>query len=157
MGLLILHGVLRLDQFWPLGSSDADTSKVKPTRFTYDDAPTTIFDGATVEGRGFSVPVTDRSGEVTVRYQGIDAPELHFQPRASRRSNGRRQDYRQYTGESATVALYRQLNSIAGPRDAVECEVRTRVDHPNDVLRRLRPLHWRHVDRRPRREPLANE
>ncbi len=32
MGLLILHGVLRLDQFWPLGSSDADTSKVKPTR-----------------------------------------------------------------------------------------------------------------------------
>src|SRR5262245_18535537 len=79
MGLLILHGVLRLDQFWPMGSSDADTSKVKAERFTYDGARTNVFDGATVEGRGLRVPVVDRNGEVTVRYQGIagDIRVLH--------------------------------------------------------------------------------
>jgi endonuclease YncB( thermonuclease family) len=131
MGLLVLHGVMRLDQFWPKGSSDADTSKVKPTRFTYDGVRTTVFDGAVVEGMGVRVPVMDRNGEVTVRYQGIDAPELHYQPRSS---NGRRLDFRQYMGESATVALHRQLQSIAGKLDTITCEVRTQVDHPNEVF-----------------------
>jgi hypothetical protein len=36
MGLSILHGVMPVDQFCPHGSSDADTSNVKPTRFAYD-------------------------------------------------------------------------------------------------------------------------
>jgi len=45
--LLILHGVMRLEQFWPRGSSDADTNKVKPVRYTYAGSPTRVFEGGT--------------------------------------------------------------------------------------------------------------
>ena len=51
MGMLTVYGSIRLAQFWPNGSSDADTCKVKPFRFEYEGSPTTTFDGEDVESR----------------------------------------------------------------------------------------------------------
>src|SRR5260370_32401006 len=43
-------------------------------------------------------------------------------------------DYREYAGESATVALHDHILSLAGARDSIACEVRTLVERPNDVF-----------------------
>ncbi len=134
MGLLTVYGLIELDQFWPIGQSDADTTKVKARRFVYQNRRTKIFHGAAVHAMGRSRLVIDRKGHLTVRYQGIDAPELHFQPRSPRRRSARDCDFRQYAGESATMALRAYLQEIAGKAGDLACEVRTRVEHPDDVF-----------------------
>src|SRR5438093_2853289 len=91
MGLLIINGVLRVKQFWPEGRSDADTANVdlaaKNTFVFVNDAgqraPTHAFDNAESVGqRRTPVIKTNKSGarKVTIRLQGLDAPELHFTP-----------------------------------------------------------------------------
>src|SRR5262245_15818016 len=95
MGLLIVSGVLRVKQFWPEGRSDADTATViiavqgKKSFVFVDDAgrrrPTNAFENAEVIGQyGRSVVIKRRKSSavrtVTVRLQGLDAPELHYQP-----------------------------------------------------------------------------
>lgn len=92
IGLLRVSGTIQLDQFWPSGSADADTAKilvdVGPGAFRFRAAPggtfgnTRAFDNATVVGRGRRPAI--RNGQVTVRLQGIDAPELHYRPTSHR-------------------------------------------------------------------------
>src|SRR5215472_2529318 len=83
-GLLEVKGTLDVAQFWPTGGSDADTVNlgVKSPSFRFsatgkdsDLKPTTVFDNARVKGQKHPVGY---GNEVTIRLQGIDAPELHF-------------------------------------------------------------------------------
>src|SRR5229473_413427 len=89
-GLLEVSGTIDLVQFWPGGESDADTVKVLlsgANAFKFRAQPgapskvTHAFDGATVKGK-VSKPTVDKQGRITIRLQGIDAPELHYRPTA---------------------------------------------------------------------------
>lgn len=150
-GMLELDGSLELDQYWPIRGSDADTTKVKVSitggfRFRpHPDAPftaTRAFEGAKV--RGFANYDAIVNNSVTVRLQGIDAPELHYRPAAAIAKRVDRtaeqhaaylewnHDYRQRLAETATVALAEFLAKLGpGP---LPCTVRTAVDEPGDVF-----------------------
>jgi len=153
-GLLEVTGTIDLAQFWPAGESDADTVKVYVAsnggafRFRpHPGAPskiTTAFEnGATVRGKT-NKPAVDNQHRITIRLQGIDAPELHYRPvaptlngkkiAAKQRSafNGANGDFRQHLGETATIELHTFLSAVsAGP---IACVVRTAVDQPSDVF-----------------------
>jgi endonuclease YncB( thermonuclease family) len=145
-GLLEVHGTLDVSQFWPNGESDADTSHVVVDANGFKFRPkagepfkvTHVFDDAQVKGTGTNPAV--KKGAVTVRWQGIDAPELHYQPSyppklsdqqkdAFRAENG---NFREHYGESSTVALAKFFESL-GPK-ILPVIVRTAVDAPNDVF-----------------------
>lgn len=152
-GLLKIKGFIDLDQFWPAGSSDADTSKVKVTvapdsfEFAADRKTfrrTRVFTDAYVRGASHK-KLIDAQSRITVRLQGIDAPELHY--RASPLDRNRpevtdakrmkynelnRTERRQYLAESATVALRKKLESIR--KTSVECRVYSLVDRPYEVV-----------------------
>lgn len=152
-GCLEVKGTIDLAQFWPDGEADADTTKVKVqvgrNAFRFrpdDDSPfrvTHAFFGATVKGRVRKAPI-DKHGRVTIRLQGIDAPELHYRPQApkldgkkptpaQRKSfNAANANFRQPLAETATLALARYLARAGGPQ--VPCVVRTAVDDPSDVF-----------------------
>jgi endonuclease YncB( thermonuclease family) len=151
-GLLELSGHIALSQLAPQGSSDADTTKIQVStsngafRFRADPgAPwqvTRAFEGATVKGR-VSKPAVDAKGRVTVRLQGIDAPELHYRPSAvlekGQQSEDQRTkylrwnlDFRQPFAETATRELRAFLESFG--EDPLPCVVRSYVDKPPDVF-----------------------
>src|SRR5262245_18496164 len=87
MGLLKVTGIINISQFWPDGQSDADTTKVlvdvDQNAFSYKEnasspfKTTHAFEEATVIGR-VRKKVIDKKNRITVRLQGIDAPELHY-------------------------------------------------------------------------------
>lgn len=147
---LTVSGTLELDQFWPDGESDADTTKVlvTPNGFSIRPLPggvardTHVFDGAKVKGSGGTKPVLNNAGKLTVRLQGIDAPELHYRaaplkggsvtPEVRARYNGLNTQFRQYLAETATVALATHLKTAGLP--ALPCTAVTIVDEPNDVF-----------------------
>lgn len=153
-GRLEVEGSIDLAQFWPDGESDADTTKVKvavgPGSFRFQPHPgapfqvTHAFEGASVRGQAGSKPCIDKQGRVTIRLQGIDAPELHYTPVSELTGKTGRTEkqaalykdwnfkYRQHWGETATVeleALLAQANINPLP-----CRVVTSVDRPNDVF-----------------------
>lgn len=147
-GTLRIRGTLDVAQFWPSGTSDADTVKVTlsgPDAFAFQPHPgarfktTRVFDGAVVKGR-WSRPPVDAKGRMTVRLQGVDAPELHYQPSpAGRLTTAKRKafdaangDFRQALAEASTIALGKLL--AGGGATTTSCEVRTAVDDPNEVF-----------------------
>ena len=150
MGLLKVTGTLDVKQFWPAGTSDVDTTKVVlkvgADAFRYQPhagaafAVTKVFDGAIVKG-SVRKPAVDAKGQIIVRLQAADGPELHFRPPTPgksatdvQRSNFKQvdKDFRQHFGESATVALSQLFPAtLAGP---VPCTVQTQVETPNDVF-----------------------
>jgi endonuclease YncB( thermonuclease family) len=141
MGLLEVSGTLSARQFWPNGTSDADTSKVVldvgDGGFRFNGKQTKVFDGARVAGKA----VVNAKGQVTIRLQGIDAPELHYRPvfrgRARLELDEIRTvnaDFRQHLGESAAQALGHFLSAAAGA--PTPCVVRSHVKKPNDVFDR---------------------
>lgn len=152
-GLLRIRGVIDLTQFWPGGSADADTSKVKVNvgkgsfAFAADGKKfkaTNVLDKAIVIGAS-KKPVIDAQSRVTVRLQGIDAPELHYKAAPLRKSRPevtatRREAYnaenkterRQYWGETATVAMAQKLSTFGA--GAIRCEVYSFVDHPYELM-----------------------
>ena len=152
-GLLELSGTIDLAQFWPSAESDADTVKVKisgPNAFQFSPLPgsapskvTHAFDGATVHGK-VTKPILDKQDRVTIRLQGIDAPELHYRPLAPTlnkkkptpqqraKFNAANGNFRQDFGETATLALH-QFLSQAGS-SPIKCVVRTTVDEPGEVF-----------------------
>jgi endonuclease YncB( thermonuclease family) len=111
---------MSLDQFWPTGTSDGDTCHVQVDRFEFNGQETSVFDGATLAHR----PVL-RNGRITVRWQGIDCPELHC---------GRSIWYRQHWGQAPSVQLASFLQGNASGRREVAVQVTTRVAGPNDVF-----------------------
>ena len=152
-GLLEVSGSIQLDQFWPVGTSDADTTKIlvhvdeKSFRFRRAEGATFqtthAFENALVIGKRGRRPAIREGGVVVIRLQGIDAPELHYRPASARRPKDRtpRQaelyvawnyEYRQPLAESGTIAL-RALLADVGANPA-PCIVRTAVDTPNQVF-----------------------
>jgi len=153
MGLLKVTGTLALNQFWPGGESDADTAKVivGPSAFKFQTHPGApfkvkhVFDKAKVKGRFGSTPAIDKKNRITVRFQGIDATELHF--RASPVSKQRKKqmtpaqlaklkqenkNYRELFGETATVNLHDFLAKTG--QTQIPCTVTTAVSSPNEVF-----------------------
>jgi endonuclease YncB( thermonuclease family) len=148
-GLLEVSGTIDLDQFWPTGQSDADTTKiileVKEEAFCFrpiSSSPfeiTHAFDSAIVRGK-IKKEAIDKQGRITVRLQGIDAPELYYRPAHPRKLNkseatafkAKSAEFRQYFGETATVEL-RDFLSRAGS-NPLPCKVRSAIDYPNEVF-----------------------
>ena len=151
-GLLELSGTIDLAQFWPVGQSDADTVKVLmsgPNAFRFTPHPgaqskvTHAFEGATVKGK-VSKPAIDNKNRVTIRLQGIDAPELHYRPTAPTlngnkptaeqraKFNAANGNFRQKFGETTTIALGTFLAKAGG--SPLRCVVRTGVDEPSEVF-----------------------
>ncbi|HXJ01876.1 MAG TPA: thermonuclease family protein [Micropepsaceae bacterium] len=151
MGILRVTGSIDLGTFWPAGDSDADTTKilvnVEAGGFAFQATPkdpfvqTHAFDGAKVKGNGAS-PVLNTKGQVTIRLQGIDAPELHYYPatltgkgvtdaqRAAYKAIYK--EYRQYIGETATVALGTKMKALGN--SPIACTAETQVNVPDDVF-----------------------
>jgi endonuclease YncB( thermonuclease family)/bifunctional DNA-binding transcriptional regulator/antitoxin component of YhaV-PrlF toxin-antitoxin module len=151
MGTLKVIGKIELKQFWPEGLSDADTSSVmisvNQDSFFYqkdNSAPfrkTKAFYDSYVVGKAKSKLV--KNNKIKVRFQGIDAPELHYRApviigsditaEIRKQYNAKNKEFRQNLSESATVALSRFLRSI--DKTVVECEVISyNVEHPREVV-----------------------
>jgi endonuclease YncB( thermonuclease family) len=130
MGTLIANGTIDLTQFWPNGESDGDTTHVVVESFTFEGEKTDVFEGAVVHGRGKPKEVV-RKNAITVRWQGIDAPELHYNPTVK---DGINKNFRQPYGQSVTVALAKKCAALAKGSNTLECRVETRVSRPNDVF-----------------------
>jgi endonuclease YncB( thermonuclease family) len=152
-GLLRIRGTIDLAQFWPTGSADADTSKIKVTvgKNAFSFAPdrktfkvTHALDKAIVKGAKKG-PVIDTQSRVTVRLQGIDAPELHYKAAALKTNRAEvtetkraayneanKTERRQYWAETATVALAKKLGGFGS--GAIACEAYSFVDHPYELV-----------------------
>ena len=159
MGTLRITGIIELDQFWPVRDSDADTTKIKLTvgdnSFEYKEdgatsfKKTTVFKDAISRGQG-SRPViktSKKTGEqtITVRLQGVDAPELHYKAAALKTSpeitpakrakfNELNEERRQCFAESATVALFKHLQQFSADQVIVEAIFESTVDKPFEVV-----------------------
>ncbi len=155
VGLLEVHGTIDVSQFWPTGRSDADTTKVvvqlaqDAFKFrSHSSVPfhtTTFWQDAKVKGSiGLKAPI-DSHNRLTIRLQGIDAPELHYQahPLTKEERSGAsaialaqykalNHFYRQPFGATATHAL-RNLLVVAG-QPLMPCRVWTYVDHPSEIF-----------------------
>lgn len=159
MGTLRITGIIELNQFWPQSSSDADTTKMKlivgDDSFEYREDGTTVFKktlafkNAVSKGQG-TRPVINtsvRTGEksITVRLQGVDAPELHYQASALKKdpaiTAAQRKEYndlnrkekRQHFAESATVALMKHLKKFS-KNGFVPVWFQSKVDKPFEVV-----------------------
>jgi len=142
-GFLRVKGTLDLTQFWSFGGeSDADTAKVNVQSVEFSPDPAahkpfrqvTIFNSALVKGGAGAPKPVIKAGKITIRFQGIDAYELHFAamlPKKGLKYNGT--EYRQHYGETATVKLHDYLFSLQ-KKNTLPCEVVSFVDHPNDVF-----------------------
>jgi endonuclease YncB( thermonuclease family) len=152
-GLLRIRGAIELQQFWPDGEADADTAKIQvnvnANSFTYAAdgehfRQTNVFRAAWTVGKSKRAVIDDQS-RITVRLQGIDAPELHYKagplsrtraevtPEKREKFNAlNRVQRRQYWAETATVALAQKLAGFNATR--VQCVVDSFVDHPYEAV-----------------------
>lgn len=157
MGLLRVHGTIDLSQFWPDGNSDADTTKIKvriDTASGFEFAADGItfvriaaLETAKVRGETGTNDVLDtfktKPGRfLTVRLEGVDAPELHYRPKipikglpdnARKPFNDKNAEFRQAGAETATASLATELTKYTTSLN-VECWVTTEVDAPNEVF-----------------------
>jgi endonuclease YncB( thermonuclease family) len=144
--MLKFYGTIELSQFWPnavekegkvvYGQSDADTIKVlidKKEGFLVQRHPyasgekTKVFNSVLVSGRIQKTPV-DTNGQVTVRLQGIDAPELHYRPDITGAKI-----LGQHFGQTAVVELHRLLSKYS-MNGKIDCVVKSYVTEPDDVF-----------------------
>jgi endonuclease YncB( thermonuclease family) len=145
-GLLRISGTIDLSQFWPDGTSDTDTATVVVNtdgfEFSPDASPqafrrTRVFDAAQLRGKN----VIKAGRKLTVRIQGIDAPELHCPPGVQRpkgfpknktlKGNGGK--FRQLQGETSAAGLAGDVGAKPQPK-VVPCEITTRINFPNDTF-----------------------
>jgi len=161
MGTLRIHGQIDIRQFWPIGDADADTTKIQllvsEDSFEYRAEgqayfiPTVAFDNAISKGQG-SKPVvkvrkSDQQRIITVRLQGVDAPELHYKAAPLRQSAGvspalreayntiNREERRQCYAQSSTTALARYLTDFTNEDGfLVDCLFQTEAGAPYEVI-----------------------
>jgi endonuclease YncB( thermonuclease family) len=145
-GLLRITGTVDLSQFWPNGKSDVDTATVVVNadgfEFSPDGSPqafrrTRVFEGAQIDREN----VIKSGRKVTIRIQGIDAPELHCPPGVRRppgfpkdrplKGNGGK--FRQLQGETSTAGLADEV-TVKGQPKVVPCDVTTRINFPDDAF-----------------------
>jgi endonuclease YncB( thermonuclease family) len=159
MGTLRVTGVIDIHQFWPLDSSDADTTKLKlevsKGSFKYRKTgsktfkTTNVYVGAVSKGQGTKEVITTskRTGIkfITCRLQGVDAPELHYKASALKTKpsitqtmrdtfNKNNAERRQYYAQSSTVALEKHLKKFADKNGMVKAVFETEVDSPADAV-----------------------
>jgi endonuclease YncB( thermonuclease family) len=159
MGTLKISGTINLSQFWPDGNSDADTTKLKvtvsPNSFKFNGKVTGKYFGSSVDGKA-SKKVISGKNEITIRLQGIDAPELHYKfygplgrairsalpPKFRKLTTTEfdkikainKNEYRQLFGETATVKLYEFLNP-SGNLTGLNCDfISNNINEPSDVI-----------------------
>ena len=130
-GHLEILGEIDLAQFWPVGESDGDTVHVTlaPNAFRFRASPghTTMTTHAFDHAIGAHKKPLVNNGRITIRLQGIDAPELHYSAALKGTVN-----FRQYQGETSAVQLAQRLHRSGKP--TVPCRVVTAVDLPNDAV-----------------------
>ncbi len=142
MGTLRIAGKISLGQFWPKGAvgnsqgSDADTVKVvvDKSRILFNGQSSTALGSAYAIDKGKKKAVINTKGEINVRLQGVDAPELHYPTTVSKQiaqaPNGH---FRQAWGESASKALAAFLRRKFG-NGPLACEVVSQnIGKPNDI------------------------
>jgi endonuclease YncB( thermonuclease family) len=144
--LLKFHGIIDLNQFWPnfaevdgkmlYGQSDADTMKIlidKKQGFLIKRHPyascekTKVFNNVLISGKVNKTPI-DTKGQVTVKLQGIDAPELHYKPKIKNAKI-----LSQHFGQTAVFELHKKLSKYA-INNKVECVVKSFVEKPEDAF-----------------------
>jgi len=141
MGTLAISGTIDTSQFWPEGGSDADTTKIlitvgkKSFAYTTDSGKrraSRIFETAQYDERGKLKALLRGKAKdtVVVRLQGIDAPELHYQPTPVRgkrlAGTGLVKQYRQHQAETATVRLRKFLRGYGTA--PIKCQFVTQLD-----------------------------
>lgn len=149
-GAVEIHGSVNLTQFYYKGGqSDADTVKINitknSTRFRADDGSNwkenlqVLFNGAYV--RSNDKPVVDSKNRITVRLQGIDAPELHYRatkPHHELTEDQKRlwmtNEFRQHWGARCAFELGNFLSKYDDGSGVVNAYVFSRVDSPNDLF-----------------------
>ncbi|HEY4106917.1 MAG TPA: thermonuclease family protein, partial [Polyangiaceae bacterium] len=132
MGLLQVEGLLDAAQFWPAGTSDGDTARVTVERVSFEGKVTHVFEGAHIRGR-INTTVLDEHNAITVRFQGIDAPELHYLPAVSKGKAAKpNHNFRQHYGRAAAAALGAFVKTFGA--GSVKCRVVTQVSKPNEVF-----------------------
>jgi endonuclease YncB( thermonuclease family) len=145
MGLLRVNGSIDINQFWPTGKSpnilsDADTVHVEvdpASSFVFEGDVTRAFDYAWIKTRknkdGSHSPIyvivsqQTAKAHIKVRFQGIDAPELHY------RVDQKKPEVRQRWGKRAASELRKLLQSCASGMK-IACHVETFVESPNDAF-----------------------
>jgi endonuclease YncB( thermonuclease family) len=109
---------------------------MRETKSACDVRPTTAFDKAEVNGKfGRSAVIkktkTNPARRIAVRLQGVDAPELHYQPTVSGMGKGIIHPFRQSLGETCADALHDYIASFG--QAELPCMVVTKVNKPSDV------------------------
>lgn len=142
--LLTLRGHIDVRTVWPDGASDADTLRlfVDPSttwatlRKNGVTRPVKGLDRAVVHGSVVR-PVLSPTKAITIRLQGVDAPELHYRapspPRAEPLDDEPRfaPTYRQPFGETSSEALHEHLASLG---EFLEVEATSHVDTIADAF-----------------------
>jgi endonuclease YncB( thermonuclease family) len=148
-GCLRIRGKLDVKQFWPKGTADADTVNLvvdvnrRSFQFAVDGRDfrtTTVFFGAKSIGKGSKQVVSD-ANKITIRLQGVDAPELHYKASplkggsvtqaARTRFNEANKERLQHWGETAAALLGKKIATFGD--DRIDCEFLSVVDKPFDV------------------------
>jgi endonuclease YncB( thermonuclease family) len=159
MGTLRIHGIIDIAQFWPNGSSDADTTKIKlivgKNSFEYKEdnenkfSTTNAFRNAISKGQGAKPVINtskrDGTQTITVRLQGVDAPELHYRAaplkktsdisdKMRSRFNLLNEERRQCFAESSTFALAKHLEQYVDEDGFVPAIFESNVEKPFEVV-----------------------
>ncbi len=170
MGTLKIKGTIKIDQFWPKGNSDADTTKiilkVDADSFLFKKTGDTKFKKTAVYFKAMAVPsfgppvnvikyINTPRQYVTIRLQGIDAPELHYRmygaitkkdPIKANKYLSETQykkfmaenashEYRQRFSETATLALANFLKTKANGKDEIDCVfISSNIEVPSDAI-----------------------
>jgi endonuclease YncB( thermonuclease family) len=157
-GALEISGTIDLAQFYPNGSSDGDTIKLKvgtgkkAFRFYKQTnaaaRQTTVFiDGYTISGKKKDgspqvKKLINSKGTINIRLQGVDTPELHYPiikvPTPLKKAISKYLDshpprvFRQHWGGRVAHELGKFLKSIGG--SPLPCIFRTAIDKPTDAV-----------------------
>lgn len=160
MGTLRVKGIIELEQFWPKGEADADTTKiqlvVKGGSFEYKEdgaakfKKTNAFKDAKSVGQVSKEVIKTRAKDgvqtITVRLQGVDAPELHYKAAPLKQSDSitktkragfnkiNKEEKRQHFAESASVALAAHLKSFANGKATISAVFESKVEKPFEAI-----------------------
>lgn len=158
MGKFIVTGSLDISQFWNEGKSDADTADIDimpgKSSFTFVDDKgkkkdvTALMYSAVIKSTS-SEPVevikaqNKKVQHITARFQGIDAPELHYKiydvhtiNKFKNNANFKKVniEYRQKFSETAALALASLLKKYADKDGNVTCTfVTENISTPSDL------------------------
>ena len=151
-GLLTVVGSLDIRQFWPAtkghSSSDGDTLhlQVDPSAsFLFSPSATgkpkktAAFTSAYVNDHGKKKKVITAKGEIKIRLQGVDTPELHYPVLTAVHPSKKGKftnEFRQPYGAGAAKALHTYLKGLVGPGGGtlIHATFVTQIDHPNDAV-----------------------